>query len=77
MVNTSLNCRGLARFRNCLPLELMNVIYLHKQALHLHFDVSGYSVILNQNMHIPNISVADTNFPLLTPKSFKSPFERV
>lgn len=77
MINTSPKCRGLARFRNCLPLELMNVIHLHKQALHLHFDVSGYSVILSQNMHISNISVADTDFPLPTPKSFKSPFERV
>lgn len=75
MVNTSLNCRGLARFRNCLPLELMNVIYLHKQALHLHFDVSGYSVILNQNMHIPNISVADTNFPSSPPNLLNHPLK--
>lgn len=54
------------------------MIDLHEQARNLHFDVSGYSVILSQNMHSPNVSVADTNFPLLTLKSsFKSPFESV
>lgn len=78
MINTSPNCRRLDRGRNCLPLKLINVIDLHKQAQSLHFDVSGYSVILSQNMHTPNISVVDTNFPLPTSKSaFKSPFERV
>lgn len=61
-----------------LPLELINGIDLHKETLNLHYEVSGYSVILNQNMHTPNISTAGTNFPLLIPKSsFKSPFERV
>lgn len=53
------------------------MINLHKQ-INFHFDVSGYSMILSQNMHSPNISVADTNFCLLTPTSFfKSLFERV